>query len=231
MPKNSLLRGKKQSADTRRLLLDIYQRLLSYFGHRNWWPAGAPFEMVIGAILTQNTNWANVERALINLKKEKLLKPEKLAEINLHKLEKLIRPSGYFRQKAKRIKDLVKFFNAPPIDGSFEKMRRIPTDKMREMLLTVNGIGPETADSILLYALEKPVFVVDSYTRRIFAKLGLVPEDIKYDDLKAFFEGNLPRSVDLYNDFHAQIVALGALYCKKRAQCNLCPLGEIARCK
>jgi endonuclease-3 related protein len=185
---------------------------------------------MVGAILTQNTSWANVERAIANLKRAKALSPKKLLEIDLEKLEQLVRPSGYFRQKAKRLKIYLQFFFAPPILGSIPNMQKIETGEMREMLLAVNGIGPETADSILLYALDKPVFVVDAYTRRIFSRLGLVPEKIGYEELRMFFEKSLPVSVALYNDYHAQLVALGNRYCKKRPLCRECPLFSLDRC-
>jgi len=186
---------------------------------------------MVGAILTQNTNWLNVERAIKNLKRARALSPKKLAEIDLQELEELVRPSGYFRQKAKRMKIFLEFFLAPPISGSLKKMKKIETGKMREMLLSVKGIGPETADSILLYALDKPVFVVDAYTRRIFSRLGMVSEKIGYEELRAFFEKNLPEDVALYNDYHAQLVALGNQYCKKRALCKECPLLDLGKCK
>jgi len=231
MPKNSSRPGKKPSHKSRKIHLEIYQRLLSRFGPRDWWPAQAPFEVMVGAILTQNTSWRNVERAINNLRKAGALSPKKLSEIGLEKLEELIRPSGYFRQKAVRLKIFLEFYLAHPISGSIKKMKKIESGKMREMLLSVKGIGPETADSILLYALDKPVFVVDAYTRRIFSRLGLVPEKIGYEELRAFFETDLPKDAALYNDYHAQLVALGNQYCKKRALCKECPLLDFGKCK
>lgn len=230
MRKNSSRPGKKPSRKITEIQREIYRRLLSCSGPRNWWPAKTPFEVMVGAILTQNTSWANVERAIANLKRAKALSPKKLLEIDLEKLEQLVRPSGYFRQKAKRLKIYLRFFFASPILGSIPNMQKIETGEMREMLLAVNGIGPETADSILLYALDKPVFVVDAYTRRIFSRLGLVPEKIGYEELRMFFEKSLPGSVALYNDYHAQLVALGNRYCKKRPLCRECPLFSLGRC-
>jgi len=231
MPKNSSRPGKRPSHKSRNIHLEIYQHLLSHFGARNWWPAQSPFEVMVGAILTQNTSWRNVERAINNLRRAGALSPKKLAEIDLRELEELIRPSGYFRQKAIRLKIFLEFLLAPPISGSIKKMKKIETGRMREMLLSVKGIGPETADSILLYALGKPVFVVDAYTRRIFSRLGLVAEKIGYEELRAFFETYLPKDTALFNDYHAQLVALGNQYCKKRALCKECPLLYFRKCK
>ena len=212
------------------LLLEIYQRLYFHFGARNWWPGETEFEIILGAILTQNTSWKNVERAINNLKEKNLLQPEKLRKISQEKLEELVRPSGYYRQKARRIKDFLEFYSAPPISGKIQNLKKIPTKKLRKMLLEIKGIGPETADSILLYALGRPVFVVDAYTRRIFSRLGLVSEDIGYEELRKFFEQNLPRKVSLYNDYHAQLVELGKRYCKAEPDCASCPLSNMKLC-
>jgi endonuclease III related protein len=231
MPKNFSRPGKKLSHKTVNPHPVIYALLRSRFGPRDWWPADTPFEVMVGAILTQNTSWLNVERAINNLKRARALSPKKMSRIELDKLEQLVRPSGYFRQKAKRLKIFLEFFFAPPINGSLRKMRKIEAGRMREMLLSVKGIGPETADSILLYALDKPVFVVDAYTRRIFSRLGLVDEKIGYEELKAFFEKDLPSDAGLYNDYHAQLVALGNQYCKKRALCKECPLLALDKCR
>jgi endonuclease-3 related protein len=185
---------------------------------------------MVGAILTQSTNWKNVERAIGNLKRRDLLEAKKMARLDLQELAQLIRPSGYFNQKALKLKAFLAFFLAHPISGSVKSMSKIPAAKMREMLLAVKGIGPETADSILLYALGKPVFVVDAYTKRVFHRLGFTPEKIGYEDLRKFFEQNLPRSVRLYNDYHAQLVELGKNYCKKTPQCGACPLKAAKHC-
>jgi len=227
-----LKNASRQTRDQvlRQALLNIYRRSRAHFGRLDWWPGETPFEVMVGAILTQNTSWANVERAIDNLKKNQLLQPRRLRKVKLQKLEQLIRPSGYFRQKARRLKIFLEFFFAPPLNGSIANMKKIPAGRMRQMLLAVKGIGPETADSILLYALDKPVFVIDAYTRRIFSQLGLAPEKISYEDLRKFFEQNLPQSVSLFNDYHAQIVAIGKHFCKKRAKCQLCPLFDLRKC-
>jgi len=230
MPKNFSPHGKKPRFKQKQLI-QIYRRLLKYFGHRNWWPARTPFEVMLGAILTQNTSWANVQRAIHNLKRVKALNAQKIAAMDLKKLQQLIRPSGYFRQKADRLKIFANFFLAPPIRGSIARMKKIEPARMREMLLAVKGIGPETADSILLYALGHPVFVVDAYTRRIFARLGMVPQKIDYEQLRKLFEQNLPRDSELFNDFHAQLVALGNQYCRKKPRCSSCPLAELEKCR
>jgi len=230
MPKNSSPPGRKPQFSQPQLFR-IYRLLFARFGHRNWWPAQTPFEVMLGAILTQNTSWANVERAIQNLKRARALRPKKLAEIDLKKLEKLVRPSGYFRQKAARLKIFLQFFLAPPIRGSIDQMKKIAPTRMREMLLSVKGIGPETADSILLYALDHPVFVVDAYTKRIFARLGMIPEKIRYEQLRNSFEQTLPQDPNLFNDFHAQLVALGNQYCRKKPRCSSCPLAELKKCK
>lgn len=223
--------GKRLPDKNSRILLEIYRILRSHFGYRHWWPGQTPFEVMIGAILTQNTSWANVEKAIGNLKQRNLLDPQKMAGLELNELALLIKPSGYFNQKALKLKAFLDFFLAPPVSGSIKKMRKIPLEKMRQCLLGVKGIGPETADSILLYALNKPVFVVDAYTRRILSRLGLVPEKTSYEDLQKFFEQNLPKSIRLYNDYHAQLVELGKTYCRKKPLCKNCPLAILKRCK
>jgi len=223
--------GKKRWDNPRELLLRIYQLLYSHFGFRHWWPGESEFEIMLGAILTQNTNWKNVERAIKNLKDKKVFSPKQLMTLDLNKLEELIKPSGYYRQKARRIKEFLEFFLSPPISGSIEKMKKIPTAPLRRMLLEIKGIGPETADSILLYALGKRVFVIDAYTRRIFSRLGLVSEKESYEQLQNFFEQNLPKSAKLYNDYHAQIVELGKNYCAKKPACQNCPLKPLKRCQ
>jgi endonuclease-3 related protein len=226
------MKGRKENlAQERELLLDIYRRLLAHFGPRRWWPAQTPFEVMVGAILTQNTAWANVEKAIANLKAEGPLRPSVLIKLSPAKLRRLIRPSGYFNQKEKKLRAFLRFFLAAPYRGSVGRMRRAETGKLREELLSIWGIGPETADSILLYALEKPVFVVDAYTRRVFARLGLTPAHAGYQELQNFFVRRLPKEIALFNDFHAQVVALGNRYCRSRPDCGSCPLQELGRCR
>ena len=183
---------------------------------------------MVGAILTQNTNWGNVEKAIREMKKRGLVEPKRLAEADVREVEKAVKSSGYFRQKARRVKGFAKWL-VESYGGDLGKMFAKETKELREELLEINGIGPETADSILLYAGGKPVFVVDAYTRRSFARIGLLGEDAEYGEVQEFFEGNLPRSVELYKDFHAQIVALGKNFCKTRPRCNECPLKAICR--
>lgn len=205
------------------LLLDIYNRLRKRYGPQCWWPAETPFEVIVGAILTQNTAWRNVTRAIENLKKAGVFSAEKIAETPESRLAELIRPSGYFNQKARRLKGFMVWFRKK-YGCNLEQLfaRRVPA--LRAELLALNGIGPETADSILLYAGGKKTFVVDAYTRRIFSRHGFFPENATYEEMKAWFELRLPRRTALYNDFHAQIVHLGVAHCRKRPLCAGCPL-------
>ena len=215
-----------KNSDARKILLHIYDMLYAEFGHRCWWPAETPFEVIIGAILTQNTAWRNVEEAIRNLKKNNLLSPEMLFKSSLKKIAGLIIPSGYYNLKAKRIKNFLDYF-FERYDGKIEKMSQQKTNKLRGELLNVNGIGRETADSILLYALHRPVFVVDAYTKRIFSRHGLIDEKDSYEDVRTFFTRNLPPKVDLYNEYHALIVCLGRLFCKKTPRCRDCLMSNI----
>lgn len=205
----------------------MYQRLYKHFGPQAWWPGDTPFEVMIGAMLTQNTNWQNVEKVINNLKQNKVLSPRKLFNLPLKKLTALIRPSGYFNIKAKRLKEFLKFI-FKGWQGDLKKMSRAPTELLRQQLLSVNGIGPETADSILLYALNKPVFVVDAYTKRIFSRHKLVREDSTYDEVQDLFMQNLKKDVKLFNEYHALLVRLGKVYClKNKPRCEICPLKVI----
>ena len=199
--------------------------MYNHFGPLHWWPGETPFEIMVGAILTQNTSWVNVERAIENLKKEGLLDPYKMFELPDERMKELIKPSGFFNVKTKRLKAFLEFF-IREYNGDVEEMKKEDLSTLRKKLLSVNGIGKETADSILLYALDKPIFVVDAYTRRIFSRHGFVPQDIEYDDLQRFFMKNLPQDVSLYNEYHAQIVLTGKNYCRKTPLCEKCPLKE-----
>ena len=202
----------------------IYEKLYKHFGPQHWWPADSAFEVIVGAILTQNTNWSNVRRALNNLKKHKLLKPEKLYRISQKRLAALIRPAGYFNIKAKRLKTFLDFL-FKSYQGNLQNMSRVDTGILRQQLLSLNGIGPETADSILLYALNKPVFVVDTYTKRILSKHCLIRENARYEDIQDFFMKNLKRDAKLFNEYHALLVRLGREIClKKKARCEICAL-------
>ena len=207
----------------KRTLLAYYRALRQRFGPRRWWPADTPFEMMVGAILTQNTAWTNVEKAIENLKSRSLLNPRALHRVARARLAQVLRPAGYFRVKADRLKSFVDWF-LKNHGGSARNMKRVPRRRLREQLLTVRGIGPETADSILLYALGKKSFVVDTYTHRVLTRHALIAEDAGYDDMKKLFEDHLPRSLPLYNDFHAQIVEVGKEHCGPRARCDSCPL-------
>lgn len=201
-----------------------YKALSNRLGPQNWWPARTPFEVIVGAILTQNTSWTNVERAIANLRRERLLTPLALERVPFARLASLIRSSGYFRQKTKKLRAFARFLRTQ-YSGSLVRMFQTPTFELRERLLAVHGIGPETADSILLYAGHKEVFVVDSYTKRIFSRHGLVREDVPYEELRSQIEAALPRDVSRYNEFHALLVQVGKNWCRPRdPRCAECPL-------
>ena len=203
---------------------DIYRKLYRSFGPQSWWPGDTPFEVIVGAILTQNTNWQNVAKAIDNLKKAKVLTPQKLHSLPLDKLARLIRPSGYFNIKAKRLKSFLDFLFKNH-QGKLEKMFSLPLDELRKDILAVKGIGPETADSILLYAGGLPVFVVDAYTKRIFSRKKLFPEDTDYHQVQKIFMENLKKDVQLFNEYHALLVRLGKDFCKKtKPKCEICPI-------
>ena len=199
------------------LLQDVYDRLLTRFGPQRWWPADTPLEMAVGAMLTQNAAWGNVAQAIGNLKAAGLLDEpgaaERLFAQPADYLEHLIRPSGYFRVKARRLKGLLELI-VTRFGGEVEAMGEMGLDAAREALLAVKGVGPETADSILLYAAGLPRFVVDAYTRRVFSRLGILSGDEPYDDVQRFFTDRLPQDVDLWGDYHAQIVRLAKDICR-----------------
>jgi len=209
------------------ILLKIHKSLYNYFGPLNWWPGDSPFEIMVGAILTQNTSWSNVEKAINNLKKGNLLDLQKLYRINQEELAQLIKPSGYYNIKAQRLKNFVTFF-LEEFDGSLKNMFSGDGEELRKKLLKVKGIGPETADSILLYAGRKPYFVVDAYTKRIFSRHKLITEDDTYHQIQEFFSRNLDSDVELFNEFHAQIVILGKTICtSKNPDCSKCPIAYL----
>jgi len=205
-------------------LLEVYEKLLDAFGEQNWWPADDEFEVIVGAILTQQASWKNAEKAIKNLKQHRMLRSEALHKVDIKKLEELIKPSGFYRVKAKRLKSFVDFL-FEKYDGKLEKLFSLSMKDLRRELLSINGIGNETADSIVLYSAGKPSFVVDAYTIRIFSRLGLIKEK-KYEKVKDFFEKNLPRNVDLYKEYHALIVELGKNICKVKPKCFSCPLNK-----
>jgi endonuclease-3 related protein len=208
----------------RKKLLAIYGALYKAYGPQHWWPGETPFEVMVGAVLTQNTAWANVEKAITNLKRHDLLTPSRLSAVTLKRLALLIRPSGYFNVKAKRLKHLVSFITRE-YGGSLGRLFAEGPAELRRKLLEVHGIGPETADSILLYAAKKPFFVVDAYTKRVFGRHGLVVENAGYHDVQGLVMENLPRSGRLFNEYHALIVRVAKERCKRRGPlCLGCPL-------
>jgi endonuclease III related protein len=204
----------------------IYDALLRSFGPQHWWPGDTPFEIMVGAVLTQNTNWGNVERAIVQLKKAGLLTPRAMRDVPVGKLARAIRPAGYFNVKAGRLKNLIRFM-FDRYDGNIGRMKRQPLDVLRRELLEVNGVGPETADSILLYALHKPVFVVDAYTRRFLRRHNLIEEKVDYHGIQRMFTAALPQDAQIYNEYHALIVRLGKDVCRPSAKCEACPLNRI----
>jgi endonuclease-3 related protein len=216
----------RRDNDAQPPLDEYFNSLFTSFGPQHWWPAKTPFEVIIGAILTQNTSWTNVERAIANLREAGLLTPEGIRKVGLRRLERLIRPSGYFRQKARKLKEFCEFLSKE-YRGSLRKMFETPTILLREKLLGVFGIGPETADSILLYAGGHAVFVVDAYTKRILTRHGWTDEKAKYEDVRRMFERQFPGEVKRFNEFHALIVHTGKHFCRTREPlCGECPLGR-----
>jgi endonuclease-3 related protein len=206
-------------------LLTIYHTLLRFFGEQGWWPADTPSEVMVGAVLTQNTAWRNVERAIENLKEEGVLTPLGLRWIDESRLAELIRPAGYYNVKAKRLKSLIEFLDGG-YGGDLMRMFSEPLLSLREKILTVKGIGPETADSILLYAGGKSIFVVDAYTKRILSRHGMIADGASYGDIQDLFMRNLPQDVSLYKEYHALLVRLAKTFCKTKPHCAECPLEE-----
>ncbi|MGE3258264.1 MAG: endonuclease III domain-containing protein [Geobacter sp.] len=205
------------------MLTTIFDRLLERYGHRDWWPAESPFEVGVGAILTQNTNWGNVEKAIANLKAADCLTLSGIAALPSQQLAALIRPAGYFNVKARRLQSFCSCV-LEACQGDLEQLFAQDWRQLRPWLLAINGIGPETADSILLYAANQPSFVVDAYTRRIFSRLGLVDETIAYEPLRSFCMQQLPEDPALFNEFHALIVEHGKQHCRPRPRCEGCCL-------
>ena len=211
---------------TSRVLKEIYQRLYQRFGPQQWWPAQTRFEVMVGAILTQNTNWNNVKKAVDNLRRAKLLIPQNLRNITEADLSGFIRPAGYFKIKAKRLKNFVDFLFRE-FQGNLDVMAQQPLSELRKKLLTVNGIGPETADSILLYALQKPIFVVDAYTKRFLFRHNWIRSDADYENVQHLFMDSLAARHGLFNEFHALIVRLGKELCATHPRCEGCPLMDL----
>jgi len=208
--------------DYREILTRLYQSLYAHYGPQGWWPGETPFEIMVGAILTQNTNWQNVERAIANLKTARMLDPHRLFRISDARLAQLIRPAGYFNVKAKRLKALIRWL-VRLHEGKVEKALAGDLNQVRAELLAIPGVGPETADSILLYAGNRPTFVVDAYTRRILARHGLIQQEAAYEAIKALFERSLPAEASLFNEYHALLVRLGKEHCRPQPRCTDCP--------
>jgi len=207
-------------------LIEIYHKLYHAFGPQHWWPGDSPFEIAVGAILTQNTNWANVEKAMENLKSNMALNAKSIYEMKPDRLASLIKPAGYFNVKAKRLKAFMHFM-VNDYHGSMKRMRNEEMNTLRTKLLNVHGIGPETADSILLYALDKPVFVIDAYTKRALSRHNIMRHDDSYEGIQHLFYSTLKRNSELFNEYHALFVRLGKTYCKVEPMCNGCPLEGI----
>ncbi|MFP4258460.1 MAG: endonuclease III domain-containing protein [Desulfovermiculus sp.] len=206
------------------LLMEYFQTLSQALGPSHWWPAESSFEVCLGAVLTQNTNWGNASKAIKALRERGMLSPKRLDELTEAELATLIRPAGYFRVKAARIKALLNFLRLEA-DFDFSRLAKQPGEELRSKLLAVKGIGQETADSILLYALKFPVFVVDTYTARIMHRHAFVPEDVSYAELQELFTAHLPLDPDLFNEYHALLVRVGKNWCRKAwPKCSECPL-------
>jgi len=217
-------RSRAEPQAVRDVLLDVYRRMEDHFGPQGWWPGSSPFEVIVGAILTQGVAWRNVERAIETLRQAGVLHPEGLRLVDDDRLAGLIRPAGYYNVKARKLKAFIDYLYRC-YGGQVDELLRRPAADLRVELLGVWGIGPETADSIILYASGRPVFVVDAYTRRIAARLGLSSPSAGYDELQRLFAGHLPPDVPLFNEYHALLVALGKDYCRPRnPRCIECPL-------
>lgn len=213
------------SGHTTRKLMDMFDIMLNHFGPQHWWPGESVFEIMVGAILTQNTNWNNVEKAIDNLKKDCLLSMKALHSISQEELAKRIRPAGYFNVKAGRLKNLIKSL-MERYGGDIDNFLSEETRELREFLLSIKGVGPETADSIILYAADRPLFVIDAYTYRILHRHAMLDDSMTYDELQELFMDNLPEDYELYNEFHALIVRTGKEYCGRIPKCDICPLQE-----
>ncbi len=207
----------------RRRLLRLYTALDARYGPQDWWPAQSRFEVAVGAVLTQHTAWTGVARAIGNLRAARRLGPRRLRQLSLPRLGRLIRPAGSWRLKARRLRALAIFF-LERAGGRLERLRGAPLEALRAQLLAVPGIGPETADAILLYALDRPVFVADAYTRRVLSRHRMVPADIGYEAHRRLLEAQLPGDPALFNELHALLVAVAKSHCRARPRCEGCPL-------
>ena len=207
-------------------LTKVYQLLFDRFGPQHWWPGETQFEIIAGAILTQNTNWPNVEKAIANLKSARLLEAEKLYHLSLSQLAELIRPAGYYNIKAKRLKNFLDWF-FENYDGKLSELENVDTERLRAELLGIKGVGRETADSILLYAFDRCIFVVDAYTARIACRHALIQPEADYEQLRELFQSNLPQDTQLFNEYHALLVRVGKEFCRPKARCAGCPLEKL----
>ena len=207
-------------------LLDIYHRLMAHYGPQHWWPAQEPFEIIVGAILTQSAAWSNVEKAINNLKSAKALSSKALRQIPFSELTVLVHPCGYYNAKAQKLKSFAHWLGGYYNDD-LNKLFAADTDLLRQQLLSISGVGQETADSIILYAAGKPIFVIDAYTRRIVSRLGLAPTGDSCTAYQTLFMRNLPADVELFNEYHALLVCLAKDVCRKRPLCKQCCLSGI----
>lgn len=202
----------------------VYKQLFKSYGAQNWWPGDTPFEVMVGAVLTQNTSWTNVEKAIAVLKSQSLLSPDDILSLPHAALAKLLTPVGYFNVKARRLRNFCQWYKA---EGEYKNLEKRETHILRGDLLRINGIGPETADDILLYAFHRPVFVIDAYTRRLFKRLGLIEEEPAYDEVRLWFEKKLGRQdnkTEVFNEYHALIVLHAKYHCKRKPVCIECCL-------
>ena len=209
-------------------LMEIHDLLYDRYGAQHWWPGESTIEIIVGAILTQNTNWGNVEKAIANLKAANVLAPAALFAIDAARLSELIRPAGYYNIKTKRLKNFMAWLFQDRFCGDLELVAQMSADILREELLGIKGVGPETADSILLYAFDKPVFVIDTYTCRVLGRHGLLEPDSGYEQIKDLFESYLPGETKLFNEYHALLVKVGKEHCRPKAKCHNCPLESLS---
>jgi endonuclease III related protein len=228
-PRDAMLRSelvKASRVESQPPLDEYFNSLFTALGPQHWWPGKTKFEVILGAVLTQNTSWKNVELALLNLRAAGVFTPTAVEKVHIRSLQALVRPSGYYRQKARALKAFVHFLQTG-YRGSLKRMFATPTIELREKLLRVWGIGPETADAILLYAGQHPVFVVDAYTKRMMARHGWIADKAKYEEVRWMFERQFPGEVERFKEFHGLIVTVGKNWCRKQvAECEKCPLGR-----
>ncbi|MEM3373622.1 MAG: endonuclease [Candidatus Woesearchaeota archaeon] len=224
------------------MIYEIYKKFLFHYGNQYWWPTtseneiipkyqGGPItekqilEVIFGSILTQNTSWKNVEKAIIELNKRDLINIDKIIKIEIKELAQIIKSSGYYNQKAIKLKEIALFLKKNPIN----ELKKFKINELRNLLLSIKGVGKETADSIILYAFNKPIFVIDAYTKRVFSRIGIIDEKLNYDEIQEIFQKNLPKNEKIYNEYHALIVEHAKKYCKKKPLCEFCILNKICK--